>query len=197
MVNMEPLPGSLVKVTSPPIIRQKFFVMARPRPVPPKSRVVEASAWANVSNTRACCSGVMPMPVSLTRKIIQSPLWEEASRAASSVIFPFFVNLLALLRRLNKAWRTLVMSAFIAPRFGGQCISIVFEFFWTSNWTVALMSSSKLGISKVSRYNSILPASILDKSSTSLINSSKCLPARLIFLRSGMKLSCPVSCASS
>src|SRR5262249_15648177 len=35
-VNSEPLPGSLVTITSPPIIRASFRVMARPRPVPPK-----------------------------------------------------------------------------------------------------------------------------------------------------------------
>src|SRR5258708_5438759 len=32
---MEPLPGSLATVTSPPIMRANLRVMARPRPVPP------------------------------------------------------------------------------------------------------------------------------------------------------------------
>jgi hypothetical protein len=32
----EPLLGSLVTVTSPPIMRASFRVMARPRPMPPK-----------------------------------------------------------------------------------------------------------------------------------------------------------------
>src|SRR5215472_10737497 len=35
-VKTEPLPGSLVTVTSPPIMRASLRVMARPRPVPPK-----------------------------------------------------------------------------------------------------------------------------------------------------------------
>jgi hypothetical protein len=35
-VNTEPLPGSLVTVTSPPIMRASLRVMASPRPVPPK-----------------------------------------------------------------------------------------------------------------------------------------------------------------
>jgi hypothetical protein len=35
-VNTEPLPGSLVAVTSPPIMRASLRVMARPSPVPPK-----------------------------------------------------------------------------------------------------------------------------------------------------------------
>jgi hypothetical protein len=65
-VNTDPLPGSLVTVTSPPIIRASLRVMARPRPVPPKRCAVVASAWLNSSNSFACCSGVMPMPVSET-----------------------------------------------------------------------------------------------------------------------------------
>jgi hypothetical protein len=35
MVNTDPLPTSLVTVTSPPIMRQSLRVMARPNPVPP------------------------------------------------------------------------------------------------------------------------------------------------------------------
>src|SRR5215470_6219006 len=35
-VNTEPLPGSLVTVTSPPIMRASLRVMASPSPVPPK-----------------------------------------------------------------------------------------------------------------------------------------------------------------
>jgi hypothetical protein len=34
-VNTDPLPGSLVTVTSPPILRASLREMARPRPVPP------------------------------------------------------------------------------------------------------------------------------------------------------------------
>src|SRR5262249_50987980 len=49
-VKTEPLPGSLVTVTSPPIIRASLRVMARPRPVPPYCRAVEESAWVNSSN---------------------------------------------------------------------------------------------------------------------------------------------------
>ena len=44
----------------------QLLQMARPRPVPPKRRVVEESAWENGSNSRRAVSGAMPMPVSLT-----------------------------------------------------------------------------------------------------------------------------------
>ena len=46
-VNTDPLPGSLVTVTSPPIMRASLREMASPRPVPPKRCAVEASAWVN------------------------------------------------------------------------------------------------------------------------------------------------------
>ena len=52
-VKVVPWPGSLSTVTSPPIIRQKRRLIARPRPVPPYLRVVDASAWVNASNSRA------------------------------------------------------------------------------------------------------------------------------------------------
>src|SRR5262245_59584811 len=44
-VNTEPLPGSLVTVTSPPIMRASLRVMAKPRPVPPYCRAVEESTF--------------------------------------------------------------------------------------------------------------------------------------------------------
>ena len=43
-VNVEPSPGWLVTVMSPPMSRQNLRLMARPSPVPPNLRVVEASA---------------------------------------------------------------------------------------------------------------------------------------------------------
>ena len=67
-VNVLPWPSSLATVRSPPIIRQNLRLMARPRPVPPYLRVVEASAWPKASNNRPICSGVIPMPVSETEK---------------------------------------------------------------------------------------------------------------------------------
>src|SRR5262249_22578606 len=71
-VNTDPLPISLATVTSPPIRRASLRVMARPSPVPPKRCAVVASAWLNSSNSLACCSAVMPIPVSATASSIQS-----------------------------------------------------------------------------------------------------------------------------
>jgi hypothetical protein len=38
--------------------------MVVPRPVPPKRRLVDWSAWLKLSKMRCCASGGMPMPVS-------------------------------------------------------------------------------------------------------------------------------------
>jgi hypothetical protein len=54
---------------SPPIIRQKWRVMTRPRPLPPYFRVVDASAWLKALNNRLICSADIPIPVSDTWKI--------------------------------------------------------------------------------------------------------------------------------
>src|SRR5262249_15699679 len=48
-VKTEPLPGSLVTITPPPIMRASLRVMAKPSPVPPYCRAVEESAWVNSS----------------------------------------------------------------------------------------------------------------------------------------------------
>ena len=71
-MKVEPRPGSLVTVMSPPIIWQKRRLIASPRPVPPYLRVVEASAWTKSWNSLPICSGVMPMPVSVTAIVTHS-----------------------------------------------------------------------------------------------------------------------------
>ena len=66
-MKVEPSPGLLSTVMSPPIIWQKRLLIASPRPVPPYLRVVEASAWENSWNSLPICSSVIPMPVSVDR----------------------------------------------------------------------------------------------------------------------------------
>ena len=67
-MKVEPSPGSLSTVMSPPIIRQKCRLMARPRPVPPYLLAVVEDAWENSWNSLPICSCVMPMPVSVDRR---------------------------------------------------------------------------------------------------------------------------------
>src|SRR6516225_9876535 len=114
-VNTEPLPGSLATATSPPIMRASLRVMARPSPVPPKFWAVVASAWLNSSNSFACCSAVMPIPVSETANSTK-PLPLLTLRAAS-LTSPALVNLHALLRRLSRICRSRMGSTVNVPRF--------------------------------------------------------------------------------
>ena len=47
---------------------QALAEIDRPSPVPPYSRVIELSPWANASKITPCLSAGMPIPVSLTSK---------------------------------------------------------------------------------------------------------------------------------
>src|SRR5262245_57752454 len=113
-VKTEPLPGALATVTSPPIICASLRVIERPSPVPPKCLAVEASAWTNSSNTFACCSGVMPMPVSMTANSIQ--LHPSEILRVRSETSPCLVNLQALLNRLSRICRSRIGSTVSRPR---------------------------------------------------------------------------------
>ena len=120
----------------------------------------------------------MPMPVSLTRKSIQSRAVLRCARRRASVDrCPFSVNLQALLSRLNRTWRTLVRSARIAPMSGRDVdlerVAVLLDQRLDGGGDVARPSSRT---SNVSRYSSILPASILERSRMSLMSASRCLP---------------------
>src|SRR5437867_1499418 len=69
-VKVEPFPSSLLTLKSPPINWQNLRDSARPRPVPPYFFEVLASAWLKDWKSFESCSGVIPMPVSLTRNKI-------------------------------------------------------------------------------------------------------------------------------
>src|SRR6478736_1020357 len=72
IVKVDPRPGSLSTVMSPPIIWQNLRLITSPRPVPPYLLAVEEEAWENSWNSFPICSAVMPMPVSATESVIQS-----------------------------------------------------------------------------------------------------------------------------
>ena len=144
-MKVEPSPGLLSTVISPPIMRQKCRLMARPRPVPPYLRVVEASACENSWNSRPICSCVMPIPVSVTPMVIQS---RPSSRCACAVMVtvPFSVNLLALLARLSSACRKRVWSAWAVPRSVWQSTTMRLPFF-VAIGSMVLATSSISGAS--------------------------------------------------
>jgi len=66
--NVLPTPGLLSTFSRPPSSSTSRAEIVRPRPVPPKRRVVEPSACANGSKIARSLSAAMPIPVSSTEK---------------------------------------------------------------------------------------------------------------------------------
>ena len=104
--NVDPAPCSLCRPISPPISSTSCFEMARPRPVPPKRRVVEASACVNASNREPALSGAMPMPVSRTANRSVTASAASETRLTVTAISPCSVNLTALPTRLVSICRS-------------------------------------------------------------------------------------------
>ncbi len=67
MINSVPLPGSVRISMVPPIISTMFLVIAMPRPVPWIRLTVELRSRSKGSKIFFANSGLMPMPLSLTR----------------------------------------------------------------------------------------------------------------------------------
>ena len=99
-VNVLPRPGWLSTQIRPPIISTSCRLMARPRPVPPKRRVVESSACEKGWNSRAICSAVMPIPESRTAKRKVTSFTCRLTSSVDTTMSPCSVNLRALLVRL-------------------------------------------------------------------------------------------------
>src|SRR6516225_10208921 len=117
----------------------------------------------------------MPMPLSATASSTQSrPSATWRTRSATS---PSFVNLQALLKRLSRICLSRMESAVSAPKFSCASTTRRFWFFSASCLAVPMTSS----ISRVkftgSGLSSSLPASIFERSSTSLIRLRRWLPA--------------------
>src|SRR5262249_40948722 len=68
-----PDPSRLCTRTAPPMASQKWWGVAGPSPGPPKRRFAGGSTCGEGLNNFLRCSGVMPMPVSMTRKVNQLP----------------------------------------------------------------------------------------------------------------------------
>jgi len=159
--------------------------MASPRPVPPYLRVVLDSACSKDLNNLACCSGVMPIPVSVTPICkVQMPSSSLIKRALR-VIEPFSgVNLTALLKRLARTWASLWSSPINVL---GIFLSICTDNFCFFSSTRKLITFTTCW-SIFSKLNSImessnLSASIFDISKISLITPSRWLEASSILVR--------------
>jgi hypothetical protein len=108
--NVEPRPGALSTHRRPPIRSTSWRLIVRPRPVPPKRRVVELSACMKGWKMRDCCSASRPMPVSRTHTCSSTSRSSCATGSMPSVTSPWSVNLIALLPRLTITWRSRVGS---------------------------------------------------------------------------------------
>ena len=96
----------------PPIISIRDWQIDNPSPVPPKRRVMVASAWLKRWNSMAVCCGSKPTPVSCTSRVSHAGA-SAASGSATSIRTPTepeAVNLTALLSRLASTWRMRVQS---------------------------------------------------------------------------------------
>ena len=88
-----PLDASIV----PPCISVSWRAIDSPRPSPPRSRAMPASAWRNRSKTCGRNSGAMPMPVSLTA----TSTCELTRSSRTCTLPPRFVNLTAFDSRFH------------------------------------------------------------------------------------------------
>ena len=103
--NVDPTPGSLVAPMRPSMRSISCFDMDNPKPVPPNSRVIDASAWLNRSKIRANCSGAMPIPSSTTSTCSKASSPVRATQDTDRVTFPSCVNLTALPARFINTCR--------------------------------------------------------------------------------------------
>ena len=147
-------------------------------PVPPNSRVVEASAWEKGWNRRAATSGEMPMPVSVTSKRTSAESGRLLGRARTCTITsPRSVNLTALPTRFSRTWRSRPGSP--ADRAGTSGRPVAAS---SRPLACARSASSPTTSSTASRRSksvtssSSLPASILEKSRMSLMIASSASP---------------------
>ena len=95
--------------------------IARPRPVPPYLRVVEASIWLKLLNSRSIRSRGMPIPESRTEKCSRNrPSDSMTGFPTPMKTSPAAVNFTALPTRFTSTWRKRVMSPTIAAGTSGS-----------------------------------------------------------------------------
>jgi hypothetical protein len=139
--------------------------------VPPLALVIELSACWNSSNSLSCAPGGMPGPVSRT-----ATLNEPLAGATLIATSPASVNLIALPTRLSSTWVSLRSSPCPGGISGGIS-TLKLRFFFAASGSTALYTlwtTSRMEYSAIASLS--WPASILEKSSTSLIRPSRCLP---------------------
>ena len=176
-----PSPGWLRTPIAPPMSSTRRLQIDKPSPVPPKRRAMPASAWVKGANRRACASGAMPMPVSRTSACTRSCASSTSSVRTRTETSPRSVNLIALLTRLIRICSMRRPSPRSCPggSAGGSMRSA--SPFARAAWPIRLSRlASSARRSKGRGSMRSWPASILERSSTSLrIASSDCPAPRM------------------
>ncbi len=168
-LNALPWPGDDSAASSPPIIETSRREIARPRPVPPNWRVVDVSAWVNGSNSCASCCGAIPMPVSPTCTCSAPAMRTETS--------PSGVNLIALATGSSTPGAAAARRRAAAPGTESSTNSVSsMPFASACGASIAQTDSASSRGSNGRSSSSSLPASIFEKSSTSLITPSSASP---------------------
>ena len=171
-----PAPGALVIVISPPISSARRRQITRPRPVPPKRRVVPTPACVKGWKSSSWTSAAMPMPVSRTASSMRWPAADSSSTRTVTSMPPTSVNFTALERKLLRIWRSRIGSPTSAgassASISADSSSPLIDAVCTKLFTAA-STSSRSPI--VTGSMSSLPASIFEKSRTSpMIVMSDC-----------------------
>jgi len=172
--------------------------MVRPRPVPPKRRVVEASAWVKGAKIEDCLSEDADACVGHdeVEEGVQAVGFLDAHLEGHLAVAG---DLMALPRRLRTIWRSPGRIAYYGLRDVRGDIASQFEAFLMARSATLRVASSRLS----RRLNSIgssstLPASILEKSRMSLMMaSSESAEARAVSMSSRCSGVSTVSRASS
>ncbi len=172
-VNSLPLPGSLASEILPFISSHNCLHIASPSPVPPYSRVVDASTCEKGVNNCCCFASVMPIPESFTF-IFSIRSWSVFSIDALTTTSPWLVNLTALLIKLVTTWRMRPGSPIKcegSKETKSKIISMPFS--CAVKACASAISPIKSRALKCICSSSTLPASTLEKSKISLITPSK------------------------
>ena len=175
--NSEPRPTSLCTPSSPPMSRTRRREIARPSPVPPYLRVVDASAWPNSSKIAARLSAGIPMPVSRTAKRTSARFPSRPAGDTDTTTSPCGVNLMALPTRFVSTCRTRVGSP--RTKVGASVAMSASSSSRRSRARTAssaIVDSSRCGSSNGIDSSCRCSASILEKSRMSLIRASSVSP---------------------
>ena len=177
-MKVEPLPGSLCTAISPPMSFTRWLDMDSPSPVPPKLRVVEASACVKGVNSRAKVSLSMPMPLSATRNSTVTCSGLRSASTARTDTRPNRCcppeNLMALPARLISTWRSRIGSPMTSSGIAGSMNRVSSTPFFSAMrfnmpQTFSTVLVTCMGVLSIS----IRPASALEKSRMSSMMDSR------------------------